>query len=130
MDFNNSYLSPNTELIFWLIKDKPKVNKKDSFFKSEIWRIEPSKNNSHPAPFPTQLCENCIKLSTNENDLILDPFCGSGSTGVACKKTNRDFIGIELDEKYFNMAKQRIENGFIQEEITEEKLKEFPLFSD
>lgn len=53
---------------------------------------------------------------------------GSGSTGVACKHLNRNFIGIELDEKYFDIAKQRIENGFVQEEITEDDLNKYPLF--
>lgn len=59
--------------------------------------------------FPLALPETCIALSTNENDVVLDMFMGSGTTGVACKNTNRNFIGIELDEKYFNIAKDRIE---------------------
>ena len=49
--------------------------------------------------------------SSNENDLVLDCFMGSGSTGIACMNTNRRFIGIELDENYFNIAKDRIENS-------------------
>ena len=53
----------------------------------------------------------------NENDIVLDPFMGSGTTGVACKDLNRNFIGIELDETYFNIAKERIEK--IQEKIKE-----------
>ena len=52
-----------------------------------------------------------IENYTNENDIILDCFMGSGSTGVACMNTNRKFIGIELDENYFNIAKQRIEEA-------------------
>ena len=59
--------------------------------------------------FPIELPEACIILSTNENDLVLDCFMGSGTTGVACKHLNRNFIGIELDEKYFEIAKKRIE---------------------
>ena len=50
-----------------------------------------------------------VKRHSNPNDLILDPFMGSGTTGVACINTNRNFIGIELNEKYFNIAKKRIE---------------------
>ena len=53
---------------------------------------------------------NLIKTYTNENDTVLDFTMGSGSTGVACKNTNRDFIGIELDQEYFKIAKQRIES--------------------
>ena len=54
------------------------------------------------------LLEDLIKTFSNENDLVVDVTMGSGSTGVACKNTNRDFIGIELDENYFNIAKERI----------------------
>lgn len=61
--------------------------------------------------FPVDLPEACILLSTNEGDNVLDMFMGSGTTGVACKKLNRNFIGIELDEKYFQIAKERIENA-------------------
>ena len=49
-----------------------------------------------------------LKIHSNENDLILDPFMGSGTTGVACINTNRKFIGIELDENYFDIAKERL----------------------
>ena len=52
-----------------------------------------------------------IENYTSENDIILDCFMGSGSTGVACMNTNRKFIGIELDKNYFNIAKERIEEA-------------------
>lgn len=74
-----------------------KVNKKD---KSEF---------GHPTCKPIELMEKFIINHTNEDDCILDPFMGSGSTGVAAKNLNRSFIGIELDENYFNTAKNRIE---------------------
>lgn len=64
---------------------------------------------THPTEKPIELMKIFIENSSNENDTILDPFMGSGSTGVACINTNRNFIGIELDEKYFNIAKERIE---------------------
>ena len=64
----------------------------------------------HPTQKPVALLEYLIKTYTNEGDLILDFTMGSGSTGVACRNLNRKFIGIELDEKYFNIAKGRIEN--------------------
>lgn len=63
----------------------------------------------HPTQKPVDLLEYLVKTYTNENDLVLDFTMGSGSTGVACLNTNRKFIGIELDEKYFNIAKDRIE---------------------
>lgn len=71
-----------------------------------------SEKRIHPTQKPIKLIERLIKTSSNENDTVLDPFIGSGSTGVACKHLNRNFIGIELDEKYFNIAKDRI-NGTI-----------------
>ena len=55
--------------------------------------------------------EYLIKTYTNENETVLDFTMGSGSTGVACKKLNRKFIGIEMDDKYFKIAKERIERG-------------------
>lgn len=63
----------------------------------------------HPTEKPVHLCERLIKSYTNENMTVLDNCMGSGSTGVACVNTNRNFIGIELDENYFNIAKERIE---------------------
>lgn len=65
----------------------------------------------HPTQKPVPLIEWLIKTYTNKNDLVLDNTMGSGSTGVAAMKTNRKFIGIEQDEKYFNIAKERIENS-------------------
>ena len=65
----------------------------------------------HPTQKPVPLLEYLIKTYTNEDELVLDFTMGSGSTGVACLNTNRRFIGIELDEKYFNIAKERIEDA-------------------
>ena len=61
----------------------------------------------HPTQKPVALIEYLIKTYTKENDTILDFTMGSGSTGVACLQTNRNFIGIELDENYYNIAKKR-----------------------
>lgn len=63
----------------------------------------------HPNEKPVELLEYLIKTYTNESDLVLDNCMGSGSTGVACLNVNRDFIGIELDDNYFETAKSRIE---------------------
>jgi site-specific DNA-methyltransferase (adenine-specific) len=63
----------------------------------------------HPTQKPVELLEWLIKSYTNEGELVLDNCMGSGSTGVACLNTNRKFIGIELDEGYFNIAKKRID---------------------
>ena len=63
----------------------------------------------HPTQKPEALLKYLVKTYTNEGDTVLDNTMGSGTTGVACKNLNRNFIGIELDEKYFNIAKERIE---------------------
>lgn len=65
----------------------------------------------HPTQKPVELLEYLIKTYSNEGDTILDNCMGSGSTCVACINTNRNFIGIELDENYFNIANERIISG-------------------
>lgn len=72
----------------------------------------------HPTQKPVALLEYLIKTYTNEGETVLDFTMGSGSTGVACINTNRKFIGIELDNTYFNIAKERIENA-LKEKVYE-----------
>lgn len=67
-------------------------------------------NGGHTTQKPVYLMRWLVERLTNDKDVILDPFMGSGSTGVACLNTYRNFIGIELDDKYFEIAKERIEN--------------------
>lgn len=84
---------------------------------SNVWTdISPivpwsKERNNHPTQKPVQLMERCINLWTNKNDIILDPFMGSGSTGVACKLNNRRFIGIEKNPEYFKICKERLYNS-------------------
>ena len=65
---------------------------------------------SHPAEKPVELLERLILKSTNENDIVFDPFCGTGSSGVACKINNRKYIGCDISEDFINIAKDRILN--------------------
>ena len=75
------------------------------------FNVVPNRNGKlHPTQKPIELLEWLIKTYSNEGDLVLDNCMGSGTTGVACKNLNRNFIGIELDTNYFNIAKNRIEN--------------------
>jgi len=67
-----------------------------------------SNGNSHPTVKTVALCEYLIKMVTPKGGTVLDPFMGSGTTGIACKNLNRDFIGIELDPEYYEIAKKRI----------------------
>lgn len=75
-----------------------------------IYNLSRGEHNKHPATFPYQLAHNHIISWSNQNDLGLDPLMGSGTTCVAAKLTNRRYIGIELDKKYFEIAKKRIAN--------------------
>ena len=77
-------------------------------YKSNILKYKKDYNGYHPTQKPILLLEDLIKTFSNENDLVVDLTMGSGSTGVACKNTNRSFIGIEKDENYFKIAEQRI----------------------
>tara|TARA_R100001244_G_scaffold130925_1_gene103520 strand:+ start:425 stop:1168 length:744 start_codon:yes stop_codon:yes gene_type:complete len=75
-----------------------------------VWEIPPCGGNKtgHPAPFPENLCRDHIISWSNEGDTVLDPFMGSGTTGRAAKVLNREFIGIEIDLEYYQIAGKRI----------------------
>lgn len=77
--------------------------------KNTVFRFPCGRNKLHPTQKPIELFEKLILASSNEGDTVLDPFMGSGTTGIACKTLGRDFIGIEKDTNYFNIAKNRIE---------------------
>ena len=79
------------------------------------FNVVPNRNGKvHPTQKPIELLEWLVNTYSNENDLVLDNTMGSGSTGVACRNLNRNFIGIEKDEKYFEIAKQRIEETVVE----------------
>lgn len=84
------------------------VERKPYGKRNNIWRYDTQKNSDHPAPFPLAMTADHIRSWSNEGDTILDPFMGSGTTGIACKDLNRSFIGIEKVEKYFQLASDRI----------------------
>ena len=85
---------------------------KEEFMEStlSIWNISPAraKKIGHPAPFPVELAKRFINLYSFKNDLILDPFIGSGSTAIAAKLLDRDYIGYELNPKYVEITKNRL----------------------
>lgn len=80
-------------------------------YKGNILKYKKDYDGHHPTQKPILLLEDLIKTFSNENNLVVDLTMGSGSTGVACKNTNRNFIGIEQDENYFNIAEQRIKEA-------------------
>jgi site-specific DNA-methyltransferase (adenine-specific) len=71
------------------------------------------KNDFHPTQKPLDIISKMIKNSTKENDMVLDCFLGSGTTAVACKQLNRNYIGIEISEKYCEIARQRLRQGIL-----------------
>lgn len=83
----------------------------DYKIKCNVWEYASCSVKGHPAPFPEQLANDHIVSWSNEGDTVLDPFMGSGTTGKMAVLNNRRFIGIELDESYFDIAKQRIEKS-------------------
>lgn len=104
----NRYYLNSCEFILMLRKGKARnINNMGTKNILEIPNIIGDKK--HPTEKPIELMKVLIENSSNNNDNVLDPFMGSGSTGVACKELNRNFIGIEIDETYFNIAKKRIE---------------------
>lgn len=88
------------------------INRYDENFKnpSSVLKFKVERGKLHPTQKPVALLEYLIKTYTQENETVLDFTMGSGSTGVAAKNLNRSFIGIELDEKYFEIAKNRVES--------------------
>ena len=81
------------------------------FYAPRATRKEKGDYNNHPTVKPVSLMSYLVKIYAAEETVVLDPFCGSGTTGVACVNTNRNFIGIERDEGYYEIAKTRIEES-------------------
>lgn len=102
---------PTTEYVYWLTKTniQPKFCKR-SKHQMEVLTIPPKPNPLHPAPFPEELVETLILNTTDEDDIVLDPYMGIGTTGIVAKKLNRNFIGCEIDSEYFKIAEARINN--------------------
>lgn len=124
-EFRLGNLSPTSEPIVWCFKPYG-IGKTitDCFIQNKLGCIETSEQKSniikcssrissrlHETEKPIDLMEKLVKMFSVEGHTVLDMFMGSGTTGVACKNLNRKFIGIELDETYFNIAKERIENS-------------------
>lgn len=113
------HLFINTERIWWFTKGTPNVYKHNlpKEYRGEVWTILPHKskkkepthdNLHHPVPYPETLVRNCILLTTQEGDTVLDPYAGSGQTLVVAKALNRNSIGIEISEEYCKLIEERL----------------------
>lgn len=109
------------EFIIWFVKKKskwtfnrrPKIQKfQSSIINSNIITFKEKMNgNGHPTQKTIHIMKELIEIHTNKEDTIFDPFAGSGTTGVACIESGRNFVGIEREDKYVKMAKSRIKNA-------------------
>jgi DNA modification methylase len=111
---DKSYFFPITEYIFWLQKEKDsrvKFNRKKALFNSNVWNISPDVKNKFPAPFPEELVNNCILSCTEENDLVYDPFMGSGTTAKMAILNNRNWIGSEISTEYCEIINKRLQKN-------------------
>ncbi len=79
--------------------------------------VEITKDNHHPAVYPSYIVQELIKLLSKKGDIVLDPFCGSGTTCVAAKTLGRNFIGIEINPSYVELANERLNRSFFQQEF-------------
>lgn len=139
----NKKFAPRYEYVFWFVKDKnnytfnlddvkiPALNYRPDRYKtqlknpSDVWRIPMISGNfeertEHPAQYPEALIQRIILCATNENEIVLDPFMGSGTTAAVAKKLNRQYIGFEIEEEYIKIIKKRlskIEKGELLNEI-------------
>ncbi len=105
------YRKKTDKLIDWLIREHPdkqalqESKVEDGYEVTNIWKISPAHNKYHPAVFPMELAEKVIKYYSIKNDVVLDPFAGTGTTGKAAIKLERRFALFEQDEKYVNLMK-------------------------
>lgn len=107
----NKYLTDTEYILFFREKG---VRVYGTYETKKTWYATPlnqgdKKKYNHPTIKPVDILQNLIVNSSKEGEVVFDPFMGSGSTGVACKKTNRDFVGIEIDKNYYDIAVERIE---------------------
>lgn len=116
---NRERYSTNIEYIVRIYSNGCALNKLDLdnnpsytkyYSKYKTYAQVRGKEKYHPSQKPVELLTELLMVSTNEQDIVLDPFMGSGSTGVACLNANRNFIGVELDNNYFSVARERIES--------------------
>ena len=108
------YRKRTDKLIDWNLKQCPKEDMDRSivtgdYDSTNVWNISPRHTAQHPAVFPKELSDRIVKYYSFVNDTVFDPFMGIGTTGISCISLDRNFIGIELDEKYFGIAKRQMD---------------------
>jgi site-specific DNA-methyltransferase (adenine-specific) len=105
INFNPGYFLPTYEVIYLICKPNFKLAQ-GANKQGDVWDIPQDKNNPHPAPFPVELAQQCIRSTTGQ--IILDPQIGSGSTAIAAEALERDWIGMDISREYCKLANERI----------------------
>jgi DNA modification methylase len=85
--------------------------------RSNVWKINPKTNSKHPAPYPIELTDKLVQYYSFVGDTVIDPFFGSGTTGLSCKKLNRKCIGFEIHSEYIDMFRKSIDK------VTQQQMK-------
>jgi site-specific DNA-methyltransferase (adenine-specific) len=116
VNFSPAFYVPTHEWVLILAKPDFRLRDKAASGAGDVWRIHQNDGgNEHPAPFPVRLPE--IILETTKAQVVLDPFMGSGSTGIACQNLDREFIGIEKEPRWFDLACKRLDAALRQERL-------------
>lgn len=115
INYSPSYYVPTHEWLVVVAKPDFRLRDQSASGVGDVWKIPQERNEHHPAPFPLKIPAQI--LETTKAGLVLDPFMGSGTTGVACVQAGRPFIGIELDEGYFETACKRIREAGNQRDM-------------
>lgn len=102
---------PNAEIIYFIAKHKFRVSKEGRAY-GVVWEFPQERNNCHPAPFPIELPLRCIRSSNART--VLDPFAGSGTTGLACILEGRNFVGIEIEPRFVQQSFDRMLPEFLR----------------
>lgn len=119
---NNQWL-PDKEFAVHVFR---KCSVKGGYDTKKTWFVNPNYKDTdidHPSPKPLYIVERILKNITNEGDVVLDTFMGSGTTGVAALKNGRKFVGIEIDEKFFDLSCRRIEEAYKQADLFAPEIK-------
>jgi len=149
----NKRFAPRYEYVFWFTKDKkkyifnldeikiPALNYRPDRFKSQwknptdVWYVQMISGNypertSHPAQYPEELIERIIKVASNEGDVVLDPFIGSGTTARVAKDLNRKYIGYDTNEEYIQIAEDRLRQSIHRKKLKTKDIRGYYFYMD